>query len=129
MGMNDSQKNRLIDNLDIVSSEDIQNNRDAIIASRAPLWRMKRDGTLVTLPLDKLSYYLGESAPSDIKLYMEKEWIKRIRKKPVITETVTDVPVQEKPERKIRGGEFPQADGKDRVYQNELNTFRAMSHP
>lgn len=118
-------KKNLMDQLDEVTGEDIQNNRDAIIASRAPLWRKKRDGTLVIVPLDRLSHYLGEKAQSDIKLYMEKEWIKRIRSAPEITET-EKTPEPPRPET-IHKDTSPQNDKEpDHVFGKQLKHYRDM---
>lgn len=118
-------KKKLMEQLDEVTSDDIDKNRETIIASRAPLWRLKRDGSLVIVPLDRLKHYLGGATQSGIKLYMEKEWIKRIRNAAKIIEA--DKPSSQPIEKpSIKQESSPAEKEHDYVFEKKLTQFREM---
>ncbi len=53
---------------------------DDIILSNTPLYRLKKDGSRVIVPVDKLDHYLGEQGP-DITFYLDENWRNHISEK------------------------------------------------
>jgi hypothetical protein len=45
-----------------------------VISRKIPVFRLNSENAFVTLPLDKIERYLGESSSADIVFYIEKDW-------------------------------------------------------
>ncbi len=62
-----------------LNKSEVKKDLDDIILSNTPLYRLKKDGSKVIVPVDKLDTYLGEQGP-DILFYLEEDWRKHIPK-------------------------------------------------
>lgn len=54
--------------------EEITTNMKDIIRGNTAVFRKKTDGTLVTIPVDKLEHYFGEKPNENIDFFIEKKW-------------------------------------------------------
>ncbi|HNX60166.1 MAG TPA: hypothetical protein PKK43_13785, partial [Spirochaetota bacterium] len=69
-------KNLVYNSLELtqISREDILSNIGKIISRQIPIFRMNIENKLVTVPLDKVEHYLGESSSAETEFYIEQGW-------------------------------------------------------
>jgi len=104
-----------------VTRKDVLENIDDILKSRAPLYRKKRDNSLVTIPPDRLEHFIGESSSENIPLFMLEGWQMRLRNYRSMK--------QDPGADKITVGPRPQQTPEDHVFIRELKHFTGMTLP
>lgn len=63
-----------------VSNDEIIINLADIISSDIAIFRLNKDNKLVTIPIDKIEQYLGESLSKETSFFIEKDWKNHIKK-------------------------------------------------
>lgn len=63
-----------------VSNDDIIINLADIISSGIAIFRLNKENKLVTIPIDKIEQFLGESLSKETLFYMEISWKNKIKK-------------------------------------------------
>ena len=59
--------------------EEIITNMQDLISGNIALFRKKSDGSLVTIPVDKLEQYFGEKPNENVDFFIEKRWKETVR--------------------------------------------------
>ena len=62
-----------------ITNEDINNNIADIISSKVAIFRLNMEKKLVTIPIEKLEQFLGESLSTGTEFYIEKDWKQKIK--------------------------------------------------
>ena len=77
--------------------EELKENLSKIKKFKVPVWRKNVDNKWVTVPVDKLDYYLGNGFQEAIEFYIAKDWKNELieHKQPAKAET-EDMPPAEK---------------------------------
>ena len=63
-----------------ITNDGIINNLADLVTSKIAIFRMNVENKLVTIPIEKLEQYLGESLSTDAVFYIEKDWNQKVRK-------------------------------------------------
>jgi hypothetical protein len=132
--MPDHEKNlgTSLEGLISLNKNEVKDDLDDIILSNTPLYRLKKDGSKVIVPVDKLDTYLGEHGP-DITFYLEEDWRKHIPRTRKVENIEKESGLEEIPEadrqyhdtgRKETGSETAR---EDTAYSGKLREISKMS--
>ena len=66
------------ENLIKVLKENIIEDLNNIISCNVAIWRKNKDGNYVTIPIDKIKQYVGESDDT-FEFFIEKDWKNKIK--------------------------------------------------
>lgn len=62
-----------------ITKQELKENYNEIKICNVPIWRRNIQNKLVTIPIDRLDYYLGGENKEEIIFYIEKDWRSRIK--------------------------------------------------
>ncbi len=61
-----------------ISLENLKSNLNLIRINKIPVWRKNKSGQFVIIPLERLEYFLGGNAQSEIIFFITEEWERKI---------------------------------------------------
>lgn len=107
-----------------LDKNEVKKDLDEIILSNTPLYRLKKDGSKVIVPVDKLDKYLGEQGP-EVIFYLEEDWRKHIPETRVIGRIDKKSKLEEISH---KDPHYHDTDHEDSAYSSKLRDVQKMSH-
>lgn len=115
------KKNNELDLVDI-SWDELKKNYEDILKARAPIWRKKKDGSMVTIPAGKLELYIGGKKIEGISFFIEKDWRTRIVDKGTVLDKVKEASTE-----KSSAPKKEPAPPKDKEFDSDIQRYKKMS--